>query len=146
MAFSDYINSPATTYTLEQFIAMKNTDDITYRNFSILEIVDDIELLDHNLIDEYLSEFDQLAVPIELSTDEFRRYKYCPDLLAFDIYGSVQLDFVILAINDMIDPKEFCLKKIKLLTASNLKSILSSIYNANNNYIQKNRYNNNIKD
>ena len=117
------LNNPALTYTLDQFIGMKYSDDITYHNFSIIEKIDDnIELVDHNIIEDYLDELESICVKCELTLEQYRKYKYKPDLLAFDVYGSVQLDFIIMLVNDMIDPKEFDLKTIMLPYASALKA------------------------
>lgn len=137
-------NNPALTYTLENFVSMKYNDDLTYRNFSILEMINNLEFVDHCLIDEYLTELSSICVNVELSYDEYNQFKYAPDLLAYSVYGTTQLDFVILLANDMIDPKEFNLRKIKLPYASALKTFLSNIYNANNGYIQQNRADNNL--
>ena len=89
-------NDPSLTYTLDQFIAMQMSDDMTYYNFSILEVVDSVEHLDINLVEEYASILKPQALYVKLTDEEYKKYKYCPDLLAYDIYGSVQLDFVIL--------------------------------------------------
>jgi hypothetical protein len=137
-------NSAALTYTIEDFISMKYSDDLTYRNFTILEVIDNIELVDKCLLDDYLYELEQISISVELTSEEYNKYKYAPDLLAYDIYGSTQLDFVILAANDMIDPKEFDLKTIKLPYSSSLKSFLSSIYSTNSGYLEQNRYDNNL--
>lgn len=136
---ANYSSNPALTYTLDQFISMKFTDELTYYNFSIIEMVNGSKLLDHNLIEDYLPELEALCVNCELDQEQYKKYKYSPDLLAFDVYGSTQLDFVILMINDMIDPKEFDLKTIKLPYASHLKTFLSSVYNAESSYLTHNR-------
>jgi hypothetical protein len=144
----EYLNNPAQTYTLEQFISMKNTDDMTYNNFSIYGLIDGQQILESNLIDEYLDELYKICSPVQLSVDEQKNYKYAPDLLAYDVYGSVQLDFIVLASNDMVDPKDFNLKKLKLPTASRLREFLNEVYGANSNWISKNRYdleNNNME-
>lgn len=135
---------PALTYTLDQFISMKLSDDLTYRNFSILEVVNDLELLDHNLIEDYLPELESLCIEAPLSQDEYIRYKYAPDLLAYDVYGSAQLDFVILYANGIIDPKDFDLKIVKLPYASKMIAFLDAIYNSESNYINFNRSQNNL--
>lgn len=136
---------PAKTHTVEEFIDLKYQDDMTYRNLSILDRgSSSLEMVDHCLIDDYLPEFLQYAMPITLSAEEYIRYRYCPDLLSFDLYGSTQLDFVILFINDMIDPKEFDLRTIKLIKASQMQKLLSDVYNANEGYIAQNRFDNNI--
>lgn len=137
-------NDPALTYTLDDFIQMNVSDEMTYRNFSILEIVDGIEILDHNLIEDYQDELESLCQTVHLDNDQFKRYRFSPDILAYDLYGSVQLDFVILFANSMIDPKEFNVKTIKLPYASALKAFLSAIYNAEQGYIEQNRSTNGL--
>lgn len=137
-------NNPATTHTLDEFISMRYSDDMTFRNFAILEVVNGIEFLDHNLIDDYLDELESICISCPLDLDQQKKYKYAPDLLAYDVYGSTQLDFVILAANGMVDPKEFVPKTIKLPYASALKSFLSSIYNTESGYIEQNRSDNNL--
>ena len=139
-----YASDPALTYTLDQFIAMQYVDEVTYRNFAILEVVNGIELLDHNLVDDYLSELESICVDCELTLEQQKRYKYAPDLLAYDVYGSTQLDFVILLANDMIDTKEFNLKVVRLPYKSAMTTFMSSIYNANASYVSQNRSDNNL--
>ena len=139
-----YASDPALTYTLDQFIAMQYVDEVTYRNFAILEVVNGIELLDHNLVDDYLPELESICVDCELTLEQQKRYKYAPDLLAYDVYGSTQLDFVILLANDMIDPKEFNLKVVRLPYKSPMTTFMSSIYNANASYVSQNRSYNNL--
>ena len=137
-------NDPALTYTLDDFVELQSVDNMTYYNFSILEIIDGVQHLDHNLVEDYLKELEATCVTLELSNEEMSRYRYNPDLLAYDIYGSVQLDFVILLLNDMIDPKDFDRKKLKLPYASSLSIFLNTLYSKEFNYINENRANNNL--
>ena len=139
-----YQRNPALTYKLVDFLNFRYEDDLTFRNFSILEKINGIEMLDFNLVDEYLPELNNICVSISLSADEYVRYKYCPDLLSYDVYGTTQLDFVILLANDMIDPKEFDLKTIKLPYKSALLSFLESVYNTNAGFVEQNRADNDI--
>lgn len=132
----------AKTHTLEEFVSMKYQDSLTYREFSIIEKVNGLELIEHNLIDDYLDELSALCVTVTLSNAEYNKYKYAPDLLAYDVYGSTQLDFVILFANDMIDPKNFDLRSIKLPYASQMRSFLNDVYNSNAGYIEQNRADN----
>lgn len=138
--YYDYLNNPAQTYTLEQFILMKNTDDMTYNNFSIYGLIDGQKVLESNLIDEYIDELVAISSIVQLTDQEYKKYKYAPDLLAYDVYGSVQLDFIVLAANDMIDPKDFNLKRLKLPTVSRLREFLNEVYGANSNWLSKNKY------
>jgi hypothetical protein len=139
------VKNPSETYTLDDFISMKIVDDMTYYNFSIVEVIDGVKHLNINLVEEYLDILKNASFKIELSNDEFRRYKYCPDLLAYDIYGSTQLDFVILLLNDMLDPKDFDKKTMYLPKASVLKEFLDSVYTKESNYIEQNRKDMNLK-
>ena len=139
-----YQDNPALTHKLSEFINFKYEDDLTFRNFSILEKINDIEMLDFNLVDEYLPELADICKAVTLSDEEYIKYKYCPDLLAYDVYGTTQLDFVVLLANDMIDPKEFDLKTIKLPYKSALISFLEVVYNSNSGFISQNRADNDI--
>ena len=76
---------------------------------------------------------------------QYKKYKYAPDLLAYDVYGTVQLDFVILKINGLIDPNDFDMKTVKLPYRSQLKAFLSAVYNKESGYIQQNRYDNGLR-
>lgn len=156
-------NNPAKTYTLTDFIAMKSSDELTYHNFAIFKkmiykVTDSsgvtttdctAELLEQNILDFYMSELKTLVVDDSengvcikvdtISAEEVAKYKYQPDLLAYDIYGSTQLDFIILLCNGIIDPKDFDLKSGYLLlpVASKLKSFLSKVYNAESEWLSE---------
>ena len=133
-----YKNDPSKMYTLDDFISMQISDNMTYYNFSILEIIDGVEHLEFNLIDDYLPEIKKKCLQVQLDKKEMSKYRFHPDLLAFDLYGSVQLDFVILLLNDMVDPKEFINSTIYLPHASTLYNVLDSIYSKELPYLELN--------
>ena len=131
--------NPATTTTLEDFIEMRSIDEMTYYNFSILEVINGVEHLNHNLIEDYLEELESACITVDLTLDQYKKYKYFPDLLSYDVYGSVQLDFIIMLLNDCIDPKEFDKKTVILPYASVLASFLNTVYSKEQLYIEENR-------
>ena len=133
------ISNPALTYTLDDFISMQISDDMTYYNFSILEVIDGVEHLDSNLVEIYLEELKSRCISVLLTEEELKKYKYNPDLLAYHLYGSGQLDFVILLLTDMYDPKEFSKKNIILPHSSTLSNFLNQVYSKEEGYIQQNR-------
>lgn len=137
-------SDPSLTFTLDDFISMQVSDDMTYYNFSILEVIDGVEHLDLNIVEEYLDELKDQSVYVVLTDEEYVKYKYNPDLLSYTLYGSVQLDFVILLLNDMYDPKEFTKKTLRLVYASALSEFLSTIYSKEQGWIQQNRSDNNL--
>ena len=136
--------NPATTTTLEDFIEMRSIDEMTYYNFSILEVINGVEHLNHNLIEDYLEELKSACITVDLTLDQYKKYKYFPDLLSYDVYGSVQLDFIIMLLNDCIDPKEFDIKRVKLPYASTLSAFLNRVYSKESNYINSNRSENGL--
>ena len=79
------ISNPALTYTLDDFISMKISDDMTYYNFSILEVIDGVEHLDSNLVEIYLEELKSQCISVQFSEEELKKYKYNADLLAYDL-------------------------------------------------------------
>ena len=114
--------APYISSSLEDFIAAgENSATISYYNMSILQVeyTDDktmrIDFTIDNLINDYLDVLRDASVKVELSDAEKRKYFYNPDLLAYDIYGSTEMDFVILLMNGILDPKDFNLPALKLL-------------------------------
>ena len=49
----------ATTYTVDQFIDMRSTDDVTYYNFSVLDHIDGIEYALTNILYENQDEIEE---------------------------------------------------------------------------------------
>ena len=136
------ITDPAKTYTLTDFVDQGLQDELTYSNFSIIQYREKSEYVDQCIMDYYLAEMKRLCKKITSFTyDEKVKYKYSPDLLAYDIYGSTQLDFIVLLCNGIIDPKEFDFTRGYLLlpSATVLKEFLSAVYNSEAEWIELNR-------
>ena len=135
-------NNPALTYTLTDFIAMQDQDELTYKNFAIINHSLKTDFVEQNILDDYLGELKKLCLKItEFEPEQIVKYKYAPDLLAYDVYGSTQLDFIVLLCNGMIDPKEFDFKRKYLLLpqSSILKEFLSMVYNAESDWLNINK-------
>jgi len=136
-------NLPEKTVTIEEFIEMGAADEITYHNFSILaKFVDEnseIQYAITNVIYDYMEDLLSRAVTLELSNDDFTKYKYKPKLLAYDIYNTTELYFVILALNGMCDIKDFTKKKLKMLYYADMQDLLNQIYAAESEHIKYNR-------
>lgn len=135
---------PAETYTLDQFISMKNSDKITYRNYSILQpSLDDPSIVYSvdNIIYSYMDELKSYRKLVSVSELEKIKYRYKPKLLAYDCYGSTEIYFVLLAINNMCNIKEFDLKDNTFwgLTPSDMVELMNSIYRAEQQHITLNR-------
>lgn len=137
-----YTNDPAKTYTLTEFIDMQSQDEMTYVNYSILQLYDNIRFSLENILDYYQSELKSICLDItSFSRDQISKYKYFPDILAYDVYGSTQLDFIVIRCNGIIDPKEFDFSRNEILLPRSdvLKEFLSSVYNNNRDWLDLNR-------
>lgn len=127
------------TYTIEQFIKANSNVTINYEKLSLIEKMNNIETVTYNLLNDYVDELDSLSVNVVLSDLDYLKYAFKPKLLAYDIYGSVELYFIILFLNNICDVKDFRNKKIKMLKKDDLNTVLSVIYNAEISTIKKNR-------
>ena len=145
------LDSPDVASTIDDFIAAgSGTPTITWHNFAILQAENttdnkvQFQFEIDNLINDYLDILDQLSTKVTMSVQEQHKYFYNPELLAFDLYGSTELDFIILKMNGIIDPKDFDMPTIKLLPKSVLIDVFSDIFNAESDYIDENRRSNGL--
>lgn len=140
------LNNPATTYTIDQMIALKNSDSITYKNFSILQksLQDDslVYSID-NVIYDYMDEINQYKRLVGFSDMEVVKYKYKPKLFSYDVYGSTECYFVIMALNGICNVKEFDLidHTIWALNPNDMYTIMNLISRAEKTRIALNRDN-----
>jgi hypothetical protein len=132
---------PSDTHTISEFIKVGNQNKakIGYPDLSYIEKRDGMEYIVKNTINDYLWEFKRYAKTIVLTSDEVLTYRFNPKKLAFDIYGSTRLYYIILLMNDMCDVHQFNLKNktLLLLTPTQLSDYLSSVYKSDMNSIAK---------
>lgn len=125
-------SSPAKTSTLEEFIALSSKTLISYKNLSFVERIDnEREFSIWNVLSDYDQELKNICVDVELSDIDFRRYGYNPKVLAYDLYGSTELFFIILAANGICTAKEFNNRTVKLIKPEDLEEFIQMVYNAN---------------
>lgn len=127
------------TMTVQDFIALRSSDEITYYNYSILEYLNGYSMFITNLLYDYEDELQDMAVVVELNEREAAKYRYKPYLFAMDIYGSTEAKFIIMMLNNIIDPKEFDFNKVKVISYSDLVTILNRMQAVNEEYMNNNR-------
>lgn len=134
-------NNPSLKHTLEEFIdAGKASTEISYYSTSILDGNQGVMYSIDNVIFDYLTEFKQISELCELSNAEYQHYMYDGVyLLAYDLYKSRDLAYIILAINGIYDPKDFIMNPVRLIRRDLLTEMLSQVYNAERGYIGLNR-------
>ena len=139
MAILDGSQKADKTYTVQDFISMRDSDEITYYNYSIFEYLNGIEFFVTNLLYDYEDELNEMAVLVTLTDRERAKYRYKPYLLGYDLYGAEETEFILLMLNGIIDPKEFDFKKIKAIRPSDLYAVLGRIQSVNETYLNNNR-------
>ena len=142
MAVMNSKTLPEQTFNYNDFISSGENNDFTFDNFEISMLINGISIGDCNVMEFYIPEIIENCVKVtEFTKDEILRYKYNPDLLAWDVYKNTQLDYLILLCNDMCDPKEFDFKKgyLYLPKSSILKNLLSLIHNSESRWIKNSK-------
>ena len=123
-------SDPRLAPTVVDFIlAGKETNVIRYPHLMFQESKDGINYVVHSVLDDYLQDMQEKAIECTLSKAERDRYFLKPRILSSDIYGTTELYYIILRINNMWSPKQFTLdnNKIKMLTKDHLNDFLSAI-------------------
>lgn len=128
-----------TTSTIQEFISSAPSNSITYESTSFLEKFSTLTLVSYNIFNDYLDEMLELSVSVTLSDEEYNRYVYRPKLLAYDVYGSTEIYFLILMLNNICNVKEFNFRKVKMLRVEDLEKVISSVYNSEKYRLDLNR-------
>ena len=124
------VSDPRLAPTVVDFIlAGKETNVIRYPHLMFQESKDGINYVVHSVLDDYLQDMQEKAIECTLSKSERDRYFLKPRILSSDIYGTTELYYIILRINNMWSPKQFTLdnNKIKMLTKDHMNDFLSAI-------------------
>lgn len=131
-------NKVENTHTLQEFIALGQTVEVyDYLKFAMRENHDGIDVVIHNVLDDYLAEMKDQAFKINLTPKQVDEYRYNPKKLSFRLYGTTTLYHIILKLNNLANTHEFSLKNNQLLlfTPSVMKQIVATIYSKEKNAI-----------
>lgn len=124
---------PRLATTISEFLAAGSSSTvISYPKLVFTEKSGDILYVVHSVLEDYLYELKKASEEITFSQTNIVKYQYNPKRLASDIYGSTELYYILLRINDMCDIKQFDLSsgKLMMLTTDNMSTMLNSIYSA----------------
>ena len=127
-----------TTYTLADFIASGKMNTVDYDQFSYKDLVSNgTEVSILNVVNDYMREIKDVAVKVELSTQEYLKYRYKPKLLCRDVYGNGEVYYVIMLLNGHIDVKDFDVHELLMLRKADMNTLLTQIYNAEYKWMQE---------
>lgn len=127
--------------TLDDFIDSKPTNQLSYYSLSLLEYDKDhkIQYDVFNVLSDYFNDLKKMATEVEFTNNEYYTYRFRPKLLANYLYGNAELYFIILWLNDMWSVKDFDVRKLKLISRSDLSDALSKVNASERSFI--NSYN-----
>lgn len=140
------IIAPDKTVTLDDFVRIGKADQMTYSTFALFHKCDsnsNIHIAADNVLYDYLDEIKEKKILLTLTDLELIKYRYKPKLLSYDIYGSTELYFILLLLNNMYNIKDFNKQNLYVLYQSDLFNLLNDIYSAESSYITKFNANNN---
>lgn len=127
---------------------MKTLDDIINRDdrFDVNKITfftqtDDKTLIipDKNLFEIYMRYIRGYVGIFRVSEAEQRYYRFRPQLLSLDVYGTPALDWLILMLNDRECPSKFYLKNtVKLIPVEALDNVYDTIVTKSSDKLKAN--------
>lgn len=121
-------DDPARTHNLSEFLhAGRNDKVVSYGDLSYQERDGNIMYTVKNILNDYLAELKEVALIVVLSDEEYMKYVYNPKRLAYDIYGSTELYYIIMMLNDIASIRDFDMKRLLMIRRSDLTEILAHI-------------------
>lgn len=134
MAFRPYAKT-----TITNVIEAYEYESMTEGTIAFKEkINDEIIIKFHNLLSKYHDLMRKYIVEVELTETEYDRYKCLPNRLSYDLYGTPELAYSILYINNMVSMTEFTKKKIKVF-ATNINDVLKELMVLSKEDLDRNR-------
>ena len=111
--------------TLSDFVRYGYTSSYSIQSISLFykDKENDIIYLDKLVYQKYDGLIMSMAQNVELTDDEINKYKYSPELLSSDLYGTPNLSHLILYIN-RCPAYSFKRKNIKLIQIRNLEVMM----------------------
>lgn len=104
-----------TMHTIEQLIQNGRDTELTFANSSILCGDSNISFTYRSCFDRHIQVLKSISVLVELNNEDYIKYKYNPHLLSYVLYGTTDLWFILLKINNMIRLTDFDRKKLYVI-------------------------------
>ena len=93
-------------------------------------------ILMNPIFDKYYQLMKDYIEEVELTLEEYNKYKYKPKLLSLDLYGTTELYILLMKLNNMTSVIEFDKEKIKVFTKNIIEVLNEIMVQENNNYIE----------
>lgn len=127
--------------TIRGYIENYGTDEMTHDSLYFQQVVEDktgkkIIVNGDSLLLRYMNEIKVLKQKHEFTEVEYRKYKYNPKRLSYDLYGTTELWSLILDINEVTSVAQFDMRTIWILPPYLVERIqrIHNLENENRNY------------
>lgn len=134
------------TSSISELILAGKKENFTPDKLHLKQVInsgDDYIIINlYSIIDRYIEELKSLLVSVEMTEEEYDRYRYNPKLLCVELYDNIDLTPLILRMNNMLSVLEFDKKELKLFKSSIIE-YLNEIINLEKSRYDKNESNNN---
>ena len=116
-----------------------NALDISEKTLSFrIPVEDTLIIPDHNILTKYYDVIKQFIVTYEMTNEEYQLYKYQPKKFCYDKYGTPELAYSLLYINNMISVIEFTKQKIKVFS-SDILDVVNELFDILEDDLKTNR-------
>lgn len=118
----------ATIKTLSELISTQSRYDLTKITYLTKTDDGDIVIPDTNVFTIYMRFIQDYITIYKVNDTQRRKYRCKPGLLSMELYGTPDLAWLILKLNDQESPSKFRLKSnIKLISITDLNAIYTNI-------------------
>ena len=128
---------PYTETTVDGVIDAGQMLDISESTMAFRNTIDDsIVLAFHNVITKFYQVLSDYIIEVTLSDDEYDEYVQQPKKYCYDMYGTPELAYSLLYINDMPSVTDFKRRKIKIFT-DDIMDIIVELMSLNEEDLEK---------
>ena len=119
--------------TIADYVRAYETEPITYSNFYLAQVLTGNNnrkmLVNFNsIVVKYMPELKKMIEKVTLSPEDYAKYRFNPKLMSFDLYGTTELWFLLLDINELHSVSEFDLRTLYIFQ-SDIVDKLSRVIN-----------------
>ena len=118
---------------------LNRNDRFDYNKIIFYTQTQNLIVLDTDLVALYMQYIKQFIGTYQISDYQRSYYRCRPHLLSTDVYGTPELDWLILMINDQESPSKFHLKStVKLISPDNLSRVYDIILTRSSERLNEN--------
>ena len=113
--------------TIENLIESYQDEAITEGSIAFKEKINgELVIKFHNILSKYHDLMKKYIVTVDLTDSEYSRYKCLPNLMSYDLYGTPELGYSLLYINNMVSVTEFTKRTVNVF-GTNINEVLKEM-------------------